>query len=228
MCHEDNVPDGTSVTQNSQPQQQALKIDTSNSDAPSNSDGTWIFGFGSLIHNPSFEHSRRIEGCIKGWRRVFWQGSTDHRGTPGAPGRTATVVESRGSIVWGAAYLLGGSSAHQNEILKYLEHREKQYDQRFKVDVLDHDKHSVLVKGALMYIATPDRNKNVNWLGEASVSDMAVQIANAHGPSGPNDAYLFHIADDMRKMQVDDPELFELEAAVLALKDTKRLKQAQT
>jgi hypothetical protein len=29
-------------------------------------------------------------------------------------------------------------------------------------------------------------------------------------------------------MQVDDPELFELEAAVLALKDTKRLKQAQT
>jgi cation transport regulator ChaC len=60
--------------------------------------------------------------------------------------------------------------------------------------------HRPVPSGALMYIATPDRNKNVNWLGEASVNDMAVQIANAHGPSGPNDAYLFHIADDMRKV----------------------------
>ncbi|PNH07273.1 Cation transport regulator-like protein 1 [Tetrabaena socialis] len=33
----------------------------------------WIFGYGSLIHTPNFEHSRRVCGYIKGYRRVFWQ-----------------------------------------------------------------------------------------------------------------------------------------------------------
>lgn len=29
----------------------------------------WIFGFGSLISNPGFEHSDKVEPCyIKGWR----------------------------------------------------------------------------------------------------------------------------------------------------------------
>jgi len=51
----------------------------------------WIFGFGSLIHYPGFEYAERRVGYIKGWRRVWYQGSTDHRGTPDNPGRTVTL-----------------------------------------------------------------------------------------------------------------------------------------
>ena len=52
----------------------------------------YIFGFGSLIHTPGFEWDDRITGVIRGWRRVWWQGSTDHRGTQSNPGRTVTLV----------------------------------------------------------------------------------------------------------------------------------------
>lgn len=38
-----------------------------------------------------FAYAESVQGYIKGYRRVFWQGSTDHRGTPAAAGRTVTL-----------------------------------------------------------------------------------------------------------------------------------------
>ena len=55
--------------------------------------------------------------------------------------------------------------------------------------------------GALVYIATPDRTKNINWLGEAPVEALAAQIAAAHGPSGPNNEYVFRLAAAMRQVR---------------------------
>lgn len=39
----------------------------------------WIFGYGSLIHTPNFEYQQRVTGYIRGYKRVWHQGSTDHR-----------------------------------------------------------------------------------------------------------------------------------------------------
>ena len=45
------------------------------------------------------------------------------------------------------------------------------------------------------------RTKNVNWLGAAPLTEVAQQIAHAHGPSGPNSEYLYRLADTMRKVR---------------------------
>lgn len=64
-----------------------------------NKRGIWIFGFGSLVHTPGFEHGEVLDGYIKGYRRVWWQNSTDHRGTPDAPGRVVTLQRTSDDIV---------------------------------------------------------------------------------------------------------------------------------
>lgn len=75
---------------------------------------------------------------------------------------------------------------------------------------------SVLVPGALVYVATSDTTKNVNWGGPRSLPDLAEQIYFAEGPSGPNYEYLFGMAEGLRNIgeHAHDDHIFELEALV--------------
>mmetsp|Transcript_24980 Transcript_24980/g.47255 ORF Transcript_24980/g.47255 Transcript_24980/m.47255 type:complete len:198 (+) Transcript_24980:154-747(+) len=178
---------------------------------------TWVFGYGSLVWRCGFEHVDKRQCYIKDYARVWTQGSTDHRGTPERPGRTVTLEPRKGAKTWGRAYKL--PKEKEADIIEYLEEREKQYDQRLVTDLFDvtddKTKERVVVKDALVYIATSASN---NYLGDASLNALASQIALAQGPSGPNCEYLFRLADAVRELGVVDTELFDLEAKVQALR----------
>jgi hypothetical protein len=97
------------------------------------SDDCWIFAYGSLIWRVDFEYLESRPASINHWARRFWQGSTDHRGIPDAPGRVVTLIEARGETCWGKAYRLNPNS--RDQVLAHLDHREKGgYDYRTIVE----------------------------------------------------------------------------------------------
>lgn len=70
------------------------------------------------------------------------------------------------------------------------------------VDACGPGEQRVLVPGCLVYVAGPDKARNPNYLGPASLDAIAQQIATSHGPSGANCDYLFGLANVMRQVRV--------------------------
>ena len=159
----------------------------------------WLFGYGSLIFKADFPFLERRPASIIGWTRRFWQGSHDHRGTETAPGRVATLVPEPGAVCHGMAYLI------TPEVFGHLDYREKNGYLRLATDI--HFEDGSGVEG-LVYIATAE---NAAFLGAASERDIALQIAAAHGPSGPNKDYLMELAQALRDMDKEDAHVFEIE-----------------
>ncbi|KAK3043660.1 hypothetical protein RJ639_000076 [Escallonia herrerae] len=160
----------------------------------------WVFGYGSLIWKAGFHYDDRLVGFIKGYRRVFYQGSTDHRGTVDYPGRTVTLEPAEGEICgmpiacgkeansmqWGVAYKI--SQKEDEEIaLTYLEVREKQYDKKAYLDFFTE-----------LTDSTP------------AISGVMVQIIQAEGPSGPNRDYLFQLEKALLQLGCEDKHVIDL------------------
>ena len=163
----------------------------------------WIFGYGSLVWRPAFAHSERRPAFIEGWARRFWQGSTDHRGVPGAPGRVVTLVPEPSEICWGMAYRVDAEAAPA--VLETLDHRERGGYARCNVRVEFGDGQQAT---GLIYIAT---SSNANYLGPAELPEIAAQVTRASGPSGSNEAYVLQLAEALRAIGADDPHVFALE-----------------
>ncbi|EOY16254.1 ChaC-like family protein isoform 2 [Theobroma cacao] len=140
----------------------------------------WVFGYGSLIWKAGFNYDDRLVGFIKDYRRVFYQGSTDHRGTPEYPGRTVTLEPADGEVCWGAAYKISKKEDKENAIM-HLEVREKQYDKKAYLDFFtDPTATTPAISGVMVYIASPDKKLNKNYLGPASLEEIAKMLLSPY------------------------------------------------
>lgn len=171
----------------------------------------WIFGYGSLVWRPDFDHVESLPAVIRGFRRVFWQGSTDHRGVPGAPGRVVTLLPEPGGECAGRVYRVAPRAREQ--VLAGLDRREQGGYERFEVAAWLTDGGRRRRVPALMYAATPG---NRNYLGPAPLEQIVRQVRGSCGPSGHNVDYVLELAAALRAMGACDPHVFEVESLLQA------------
>ena len=165
----------------------------------------WVFGYGSLIYKVDFPYLRREVASISGWKRRFWQGSHDHRGTPDAPGRVVTLLPSPGTTCRGMAYEV------DHAVYEHLDHREKNGYQRHRIDI-ELIEAGVTVEGTL-YVAGTD---NPAYLGPADPAAIAEHILGARGPSGSNREYVLKLDKALREIGATDAHVADLARRILS------------
>ncbi len=162
----------------------------------------WIFGYGSLIFRPSFPYEERREAWLRDWARRFWQGSTDHRGVPEAPGRVVTLVPEPGARCWGMAYRIAPERVE--EVLTHLDFREQGGYERHMLRLETREQP---IPEALVYLAGPT---NAHYAGPAPLEEIAAVVRSAHGPSGSNRDYVQRLAEALAQAGEDDAHVTEL------------------
>lgn len=184
-----------------------ISLNRNTDQLPGDGRPVWLFGYGSLIYKSGFDYIETRTATIRGWKRRFWQGSHDHRGTPEHPGRVATLIADDNATCTGLAYRV------TPDVFEQLDVREKNGYLRLIRPLILADGSDV---EGLVYIATED---NAAYLGPASEAAIARHVRASSGPSGPNSEYVLELARALRAMDVDDPHVFAIESSLRALLD---------
>ena len=138
----------------------------------------WVFGYGSLMWDPGFDHVAASDGLVRGWRRHWGIYSHEAWGTPERPGLVLTLVA--GGSVRGRAFEI--PARDQDRVTAYLDRRESAYmRRRVQVDLggrrID----------ALTYVV--DRH-HPRYAGRLSLERAAAHIADGVGRKGSSLEYL--------------------------------------
>jgi glutathione-specific gamma-glutamylcyclotransferase len=168
----------------------------------------WLFGYGSLMWNPGFQHCAAEPALLRGWHRSFCVYSHTYRGTPEKPGLVLGL--DRGGACRGMAFRIARS--HVKEAMEYLWEREMTggvYEMR------------------TLSVATPagpvaarafvvDRRHRA-YAGRLSTDETARLILQGIGGRGPCREYLENTVRQLEKLGLVDGPLHRLELRVKEL-----------
>lgn len=177
-------------------------IDAEEDAGPLMADGAlWVFGYGSLMWRPDFEHQEKVMGRCIGVRRSFCVWSVYHRGTPRRPGLVLGL--EAGGMCEGMLYHV--PAALVRETVRQLRAREQVtnvYRETFRqVELMDGSGRAVR---ALCYVT--DRS-HPQYAPRLTVLQKAEIIKRSNGRSGHNLDYLAETLKYLRRLGVRDDEM---------------------
>jgi len=163
----------------------------------------WIFGYGSLIWKPEFDHDRRVPARVHGYHRKLCLRSIRYRGTFDCPGLVAGL--DRGGSCAGIAYRLPADAVHRQ--LPLLWEREMfmgSYAARW-LQARRIDGHGTV--RALAFVVRPDGQ---NYCGSLSEAEILAVLSQACGIYGTSLDYLQRTVRALHADGLRDPHLESL------------------
>lgn len=167
----------------------------------------WIFGYGSLMWRPGFDHLGIQDAQLYGYHRAFCVSSVVHRGTRENPGLVLGL--DRGGSCRGKGILCPADI--REPVIDYLYRREmvtSVYRPRMvRIKLME----SGVMTLALTFVADPAHEQ---YCGKPSLEDAARIIARAQGRGGPNVDYLKSTLEHLDEFGIADGPLHRIMALI--------------
>lgn len=174
----------------------------------------WIFGYGSLMWRPGFDHTESCPALLRGAHRSLCVYSVVHRGTEKKPGLVLGL--DAGGSCRGIAFRVSGAKGQAT--LEYLREREQATmvyrETHRRVSLLDGSNRKVK---AVCFMV--DRT-HPQYAGRLSVTRQAELVRTSTGASGHNVEYVANTLRHLDEMGLQEPPLAEL-MAMLEPADTE-------
>jgi len=155
----------------------------------------WVFGYGSLMWNPGFDHVDAGKAWLHGYHRAFCMYSERHRGTRARRGLVLAL--DRGGSCQGIAYRVRRDRAEAT--LAYLWEREMpRY--AYMPRILRARYHGRLIDCVTFVV---DRSQP-NYARGLSAAETAAIIAGAVGERGSNRDYLASTVEHLDELGIRD------------------------
>jgi cation transport protein ChaC len=156
----------------------------------------WVFGYGSLMWRPGFEHVETRKARLFGYHRALCITSHIHRGTVEKPGLVLGL--DRGGSCLGLAFRVSGT--RRDEVMAYLRGRElitNVYHEKLLPLRLD----SGEPVQAIAYVV--DR-RHEQYAGTLDLNSAAERVSSARGMSGPNIDYVLNTLSHLQTLGIRD------------------------
>jgi cation transport protein ChaC len=161
----------------------------------------WVFGYGSLIWRPGFDHVERVPARLIGAHRALCVFSHVHRGTPEHPGLVLGL--DLGGACRGVAYRV--TAGQRRETIAYLRAREQvtsvYRETQRTVTLLEEPQRRV---PALVYMI--DRGHH-QYAGRLDLATQLHLVRQGHGQSGPNREYVLSTVHALEALGLYDRDL---------------------
>ncbi|MFP8780102.1 gamma-glutamylcyclotransferase [Hydrogenophaga sp. RWCD_12] len=173
------------------------------------SDGeVWVFGYGSLIWNPTFDFAEKRVALLRGWHRRYCLWIKQGRATPERPGLTLAL--DRGGACNGVAFRIEAKRVEEELLMLWRrEMASGVYEARW-IDIRLQGAESSMVK-AVTFVANRRHERFTDSLTDEQIADC---ILLAKGQFGTSLEYFWNTIGHLESLGLRDSGLDRLRVYV--------------